>query len=460
MIVITIPETLAIERGYGYRLLFATCLELPVEIVKIPGIDRTEVRIGERMVSIYCEPASRKGLISHVPEVVQVRETVLDCLDGVRERLPVIFMRPAERDGEVPEIGFGTQELFFDIGLAAFFIASGTWELAAGQEDRHGRITGTSSWLDHAKMREKPIVEIYAKLLARLLFEDKQVGSYASRNSLRMCVTCDVDRPFDAALYEPGRIARRLLRNLAIERSFRAFGKTIRHVAGIQADGWSADPNNTFEYMMAVNERRGFPIGFYFICHRDNAIDANYDISSSSMLALMRRMSDRGHRLGVHGSYCSQYQPGRLRKEVDLFRDAAMRAGCFLSDVEGRQHYLRWNTARGVGVVEDAGIGTDLTLGFHDCAGFRRGLCRPFPLFDVDAWRLSSVIERPLIAMDCAVIESEYLTIKDPSRYLNIFAEAANWCKAVNGEFVLLWHNSFLKTRGHCELYESVLSVR
>lgn len=459
MIFVSIPASLATERRYGYKLLIESCLGFSAEIVELDNIDSVRITAGERVLDIHSEPTTKERLLCEEMPVNLIRESVLDPFEGQRTLLPALFSRQPANGKPILNIDADCSDIPFDMGLAAFYIASGLWESAAGEVDSRGRVNGKSSWLARVGMLDVPILEIYAKLLGRLLFEDKSIGAYSTRRGLRMNVTCDVDCPFDSALYEPVRIAKRLARNLALEHSVRAFRDTIVQVSGIRSTGWKADPNNQFDYMMTLNERHGFQLGFYFLCHRDDDIDASYDILSPNIQELLQRIVGRGHRIGIHGSYNSQYCPGMLRREVNVFYQAVERAGCQINTLEGRQHYLRWDTSRGPGIVAEAGINTDLSLGFHDCVGFRRGLCRPFPLFDLSAWRPTTVIERPLIAMECSLVGPDFRPISDPDPYLKIFSRAANWCRAVDGEFVLLWHNSFLRAPGQRGLYESLLAI-
>lgn len=457
MIVVSIPSRLACERSYGYDLLFRICLGLDVKILESACATCAEILIGDWRLSVHCAEVSRSDLLKTTPDVVCVTVDTLDFRYGELPAVPVIFSGGNLSPASSAALADGGM-LQFDIGLAAFYIASGAWEVAFGERDERGRVAGKSSWLALVGMLELPIVEVYARLLKRLLPYEVSARSPCAPLDSKVYVTCDVDRPFDSGLYSPGRIAKRLVRNLFLERRWEAAAGTIRTVSRILSNGWLADPNNTFDYMMSVSERLGLKIAFYFICRRDDGIDAEYDVFSTKMQGLLRSIAERGHSIGIHGSYASQCVPGRLSDEVSVFRRTVESAGCAVSRVEGRQHYLRWDPLLGPGVVESAGVETDLTLGFHDCIGFRRGLCRPFKLFDLASWQVSNVIERPLIAMDSSVVESDYSSVTEMHEtYLEAFSSPAKWCREVGGEFVLLWHNSFLKTPGHRRLYEAVL---
>ena len=83
----------------------------------------------------------------------------------------------------------------------------------------------------------------------------------------------------------------------------------------------------------------------------------------------------------------------------------------------------------------------DDTLGYADHEGFRCGTCHEYPLYDLKKDQPLTVIERPLIAMDATLMEYRGLTCADS---LKILKQLFLRCYAVEGDFVLLWHNDSL----------------
>ena len=70
-----------------------------------------------------------------------------------------------------------------------------------------------------------------------------------------------------------------------------------------------ADPFNTFEWIMDLSDQHGLTSAFYFICGRTSNMDADYEPEHPAIRALMRRIHDRGHEIGLHPSYGTYQKP-------------------------------------------------------------------------------------------------------------------------------------------------------
>ena len=82
-------------------------------------------------------------------------------------------------------------------------------------------------------------------------------------------------------------------------------------------------------------------------------------------------------------------------------------------------------------------------MGYADVAGFRCGVCYPFPLFDFNNRQQLDVIEQPLIAMDVSLQQYEKLS---PSQCIQRIESLKLEIKKYKGDFVFLWHNSSFVT--------------
>ncbi len=65
---------------------------------------------------------------------------------------------------------------------------------------------------------------------------------------------------------------------------------------------------------------------------------------------------------------------------------------------------------------------------------------------------------RPLVAMECTVIDPRYMALGTGSAAFDKFVELKRACRAVGGCFTLLWHNSRF-TPVERELYRAVLDA-
>ena len=101
----------------------------------------------------------------------------------------------------------------------------------------------------------------------------------------------------------------------------------------------------------------------------------------------------------------------------------------------------------------------DSTLGFADRAGFRCGVCFEYSLYDVAAREPLKLRERPLIVMECSVIDERYMAFGTGERAFETMVGLRRECERYNGDFTLLWHNHRLLDRRERELYEAVLDA-
>jgi hypothetical protein len=120
-------------------------------------------------------------------------------------------------------------------------------------------------------------------------------------------------------------------------------------------------------------------------------------------------------------------------------------------------HFLRWDQAVTLNAWSEAGMAYDSTLSYADRPGFRCGTCFEYPAFDVVNEQPLPVRVRPLIAMECTVMAPRYMDLGTGEAAAAKFAQLKEACRAVNGCFTLLWHNSQLDTAAERGLYQHVL---
>jgi len=125
----------------------------------------------------------------------------------------------------------------------------------------------------------------------------------------------------------------------------------------------------------------------------------------------------------------------------------------------GARSRLAWRDVEDGWALAKAGIDWDSSLGYADVAGFRLGVCHPIPLFDPVRMRPMGIEEHPLIVMDCTLSRPDYMALSEEAalEYCHRLLAAT---RRHNGEFVLLWHNSFISPGPggrRLRLYEKVL---
>ncbi len=200
----------------------------------------------------------------------------------------------------------------------------------------------------------------------------------------------------------------------------------------------------------SISRSRRIASAFYWQVAERTAWDEGYAIADPRVKAVFDELCADGYEMGIHPGYRTFDSPERLRQEVAVLRG-------FVGDapIGGRQHYLRWSPATWKH-WEDAGLAYDSTLGFADAIGFRSGTCLPYHPWLFQENRESSLLEIPLIVMDCTPVR--YMSLSK-EQALHRIAALVDRCQAVGGVFTLLWHNASVIERPYADLYPRILDM-
>jgi len=257
--------------------------------------------------------------------------------------------------------------------------------------------------------------------------------------SFALCLTHDVDRPYKTyqALYDALR-----------ERSLHP----LRAFAPRTNPFWQFDDITALESDLGVrsafyllNEPSLFRQPWRAWTEPTHWLEhlGRYDVTADDIRALVDRLEAGGWEVGLHGSYHSPGDPGRLGREKRVLESMTDRPV-----VGGRQHHLRlgadsWHHHRAIGLRYDASLGSSSSY------GFRWGY-RPRRPFDDD------FVVFPLTAMEVA--------LPDPGER---FADAWEACRdllveAARNDAVMtvLWHPRYFNERefpGYRRLYRRLV---
>jgi hypothetical protein len=162
--------------------------------------------------------------------------------------------------------------------------------------------------------------------------------------------------------------------------------------------------------------------------------DATYDINDPILAQLINYLTKKGVKIGLHGGYYAYNNP-------EIYRQEWARLAALLQQpvIAGRQHFLRYHRMKTLHVWQENHLKHDYTLGFAEREGFRCGTCHPYPLYDIENDSVSNIIEHPLIAMDGTFFQYQHNTPEATCRKMQQLHKA---CRQVEGDFVILWHNT------------------
>ncbi len=349
--------------------------------------------------------------------------------------------------------------IHYDILGLVYWMLSRHEEVGRIDLDKHGRFPARSSHAFKHGYLERPVVDEWLAILAQVVQRTwPQLELVKPEFSVR--VSHDVDTPARYGFSSIGRLLRTMVGDVLRRREVLEAIRAPLIWAQSKEKLHSSDPFNTFNWIMSTSERYKINSAFYFICGRTYpARDARYDIRHPAIRELMRRIHVRGHEIGLHPSYNTYKRPDIIASEARVLMRACSEEGIKQATWGGRMHYLRWQTPATLYGWEQAGMAYDSTLTYADHPGFRCGTCHEYPAFDPVAGTALQLRIRPLIAMECTVLAPRYMNLGSGDIALKKFIQLKQSCRAVNGNFTLLWHNTLLERHQERTLYEHVLAA-
>lgn len=317
-----------------------------------------------------------------------------------------------------------------DLFAAAFFMLSRAEESPADTLDKHGRFPAQKSLAFKAGFLHRPVTNEWADLLWEMLV---RLGWNQARKKrqFQLSISCDVDHP--RLWWKPSDRLRTLGGAILKRRSLKEAMYFARHYLPRKND-----PYDVFDAWMDMFERNGHVAQFNFMGKRPISSDCWYPLEHPFLRNLMKKIAERGHRIGFHPSYEAFEDPEAFAREL-----ASLQAVSPLEITSGRQHYLRFKAPQTWKVWEDAALLSNSSLGYPEAEGFRCGICHDFPVFDSIERKMLNLREQPLVAMDVTLAQYRAYSPEQASERL---MQLRREVEKHGGDFSLLWHNSSWNT--------------
>lgn len=262
-------------------------------------------------------------------------------------------------------------------------------------------------------------------------------------HSFALCLTHDVDRIYQT--YQPLYYG---IRDLDV---------------GRLRDLWPRDdPYWQFDKIMQLEEELGVRSSFYFLNEQRLFGDrplrelfspeswklyaGRYDIGSEDLREVIHELDAGGWEIGLHGSYDSYDDVGRLRTEKETLEEILGH-----DVVGGRQHYLNLDRTKTWEIHRQIGLKYDATLGSSETYGFEHGHDVLQPLND-------EFIVFPLTVMERTLMKST-TSLQEAKQKVEGLLEEARRNDAV---MTALWHPRFFNTDefdGYQELYVHLVTT-
>tara|TARA_R110002049_G_scaffold993_3_gene7174 strand:+ start:52408 stop:53637 length:1230 start_codon:yes stop_codon:yes gene_type:complete len=333
----------------------------------------------------------------------------------------------------------------FDIFAASFYLLSRYEEYLPHVKDDYGRYVATESIAFKHGFLHQPVVDIWAYKFKEAIqnqFPDYQFA----KKSYRIKPVIDVPSAYN--FYQKG--------------IMRTFGGTLRDVFRLRFKrlynrymvilGLKHDPFDTFKYIINRQKNSNYKFVFFFLIGDYSTYDKGINVNKKKFVSLIKQVADYCE-VGLKISYFGIDNMAILKKEK-----VQMEAIINTSLNASRQSYSRLNFPESYRHLVEFEIKEDYTMGYINHIGFRAGSCTPFLFYDLDYEVQTPLKICPYHLMDYALLKTHSLL--DKKKVLN---ELIQTIKAVNGEFVPIFHNYTFsdseRWKGFKELFNMILEL-
>lgn len=371
--------------------------------------------------------------------------------------LPIPAPAISTIDRKLCEFHDGSAVFHYDVLGLTYWCLNRLEELEGSPRDLHGRYPAFASHAVRNGYLDRPIVDEWLMVLGQVIAH-VWPGVPLRRSEFAIRISHDVDWPGLYNFQPVTVMAKSAINRSIVNRSL--WPLIIAPVVWLFRNKKISrfDPANTFDWLMDVSDELGLTNAFYFVCGETNAnYDPGYSIDNPSLSDLIGRISGRGHEIGLHPSYETFRNPTAFNAEFSRLRQVCEREGVKQETFGGRMHFLRWDQAITPRLWAESGLSYDSSLGYAEKAGFRCGTCHDFPVFDHQRQEMLSIIERPLIAMETTLFDSQYMAINNRQDAFSHCGHLMSHCKEVGGNFNFLWHNSGFKCEKDKDLYSRIV---
>lgn len=390
--------------------------------------------------TISCEQYSVSFPNIFFPE--QCPETYYDAdrLQGLRQPHKLVGYDIIFPFADNVESSFSSVDIF---GSIFYFLAC--YEDAFLDHNKfNGTLSPNESFAYQNSLLDRPFID---EMLAHLLryLEQHNINIKYEHPGYQLLYSCDMDVPAQWYKASPCLFIKSTISSIIKHHSIRRFFSIFEAFTKAERDIFY-----TFPLIIAELEKNSLKGCFNLKGGLTNKkFDHYYDVNAHWIQDILSLLAARGHEIGFHPSYDTPEKKECFTKELKAVRAAAP------TPVRGgRQHYLRFMGCDTWRMWDDAGLEYDSTVGFNKVSGFRLGTAREFPVYDLLQRKALNLRERPLIVMDCTLLEYEGAT---PQEAFDKACHYAQQIRKYGGNMTLLWHNSYLETPEKRELFSQLL---
>jgi hypothetical protein len=307
-----------------------------------------------------------------------------------------------------------------DIFASAFYFLSGWQEKVNEKRDPAGRFLYEYSIQKDLQISNIPVVNIYFDILRTALEQGLGITLNSKFKEPIAFISHDID--------EWAKLWQQKVKKSIRNRHWKTLSETLLHrISGKHL-------HESFDPLLFLQEKYNFNSSFYFLPDNRKFGDytqADYETSNPAINNFIQSLQSRGNEIGLHGSFYVHANSEKLELEAKS-----------INKPKGyRSHFLKFDIKKMPTSLEKVGIKYDTTLGFPDQIGWRNSCSYPFYLFDHENQCTSSIIEIPLVIMECTLFFEKYLGL-DVNQATQKCIELIQMTEKQGGIISFLWHNS------------------
>jgi hypothetical protein len=457
---IIIPDNNNLEREYIINIMFREFLGLSYNIIyNNQNYWQLNLNNGNKIFfEDYFFNKNKKILAylnyENIPEIIEFQKKRYNTFMPQND-LPIIYGK--NKPVKIEDYNeFKTIYCTIDIFASSFFMLTRWEEYVNKTRDEHVRFPATASLAYRSGFLNRSVVNEYVEMLWNMI-KELAPGLHRKKRKTQVLVSCDVDQPFDSTVDNLKNLVRVCGGDVIKRHSCLEAIKRVRRFIFNKTGNYKYDENYTFKWYMDTCEKNNLQVAFYFIPDNSEPGNGSYSLKEKRIVNLLKIINQRGHEIGVHGSYQSYRDKEKTVKHKAMFENALKNAGINEPIKGNRQHYLRWDSAVTPAILDEAGFEYDTSGSYADSAGFRYGVCYEFSMWDILNQKKLTIKQRPLIVMECSVIDDRYMGIGYGEQAFVYIKKLKDECRKYNGDFVILWHNSRLRNDEEKRFYKQVL---
>ena len=326
-------------------------------------------------------------------------------------------------------------DLDYDPFASAVFHAAQWKEILLGdqlEKDEHNRFIGHEC--------SRPEVELLALKLSELLGLDFNMNRYSFQP------TIDIDVAFAFKGRSSLKSFLNSIRDLILL-NWKRFALRIKVL-----NGKSVDPYDTYKWIDDLHKKYNLQ-SKAFILFADKKKPYDVSLPESILENLIADLGDWD--IHWHPSYHAM--SSLQKKDVEVFSKEKSNFPCNSSTV--RAHFLRCDVRHWSQLVE-LGVKEDYSLGYARFPGFRSGMCRPYPAYDLLKDEELPLTIYPVVVMDSSL--KSYMNLS-PEKAIEVVSKLNHEVRNVGGQMITIFHNTsvsdFEEWKGWRKAYEEIVDL-